>query len=48
MYDTGDIDNLDSDPPTATLLDWDDEMPVLAVWRAVRALGLPLDVIDPR
>lgn len=48
MCDAGDIHNLDSYPPTTTLLDWDDETPALTVWREVRALGLPLDVIDPQ
>ena len=48
MSDTGDIQTFDTYQFTAVLPEWDDETPVLAVWRVVRALGLPLDVIDPR
>jgi non-canonical (house-cleaning) NTP pyrophosphatase len=46
MSDAGDIRTFDADASVTALPVCDDETPALAVWRAVRALGLPLDVID--
>lgn len=35
-------------PLTAIPQEWDDEVPVIGLWRSARRLGLPLEVIDPR